>query len=86
MINKVLIIKMKFNRVPREDYNKLIGQIDSLKSNISQMLTSNRQSNKSTARFPIKDQPKSPNISTAKTNRSVIVKKSRDKKALRSNK
>ena len=37
---------MKFNKVIKEDYSKLIGQIDSLKTNIAQLITVNQDTSR----------------------------------------
>lgn len=63
-----IIIKMKFNRVIKEDYTKIIGQIDSLKNNIAQLIQVN-QDNHPTSRFNPNKINKSPQNNTRKTSR-----------------
>jgi hypothetical protein len=59
---------MKFNRIVKEDYSRLLGQIDSLKTNISQLLHTNQDSQR-TVKAGFNRRSKSPRVSHSKTNR-----------------
>jgi hypothetical protein len=50
---------MKFNKIIKEDYSKLIGQIDSLKTNLAQLISVNQDTSRT---VKITDNPKNKSV------------------------
>lgn len=77
---------MKFGKVGKEDYSKIIGQIDSLKSNLTQLIHVNQDLTRTT-RIANPSKQKSPIASRLKTSRNTTSEnKTIKKNASRANK
>jgi hypothetical protein len=63
-------INMKFNKVVKEDYSKIIGQIDSLKTNITQLISVNQDTNR-TVKIADTNKNKSPITGKMKSSRTI---------------
>lgn len=81
---EIIIKKMKFNRVIKEDYGRIIGQIDSLKTNLAQLLHHNQDSHR-TVKMEFCSKSKSPAVTTRGKNIRNSEKKA-ERRASKANK